>query len=76
MKSNFYSLKKSVCYSDFQDGVWSKSKFFKPRCPKSKLPKEREREFDGVPQNTYIPYSCKDRAMWGAAGSLSLTIQL
>ena len=70
MKSIFYSLKKSVGYSDFHHGVWSKSKFFKPSRPKSKLPKEREREFDGVPQNTYTPYFCKDRAMWRAAGSL------
>ena len=59
-------------YSDFHHGVWSKSKIFQTALPKEQASK-REREFDGVPQNTYIPYSCKDRAVWGAAGSLGPT---
>ena len=32
-----------------------------------------ERKFDGFQRDTNIPYCCKDRAMWGAAGGLGLT---
>ena len=29
--------------------------------------------FDGFQRDTNIPYCCKDRAMWGAAGGLGPT---